>query len=197
LNNIQQQLHLRQIGEKKRALLEQRPAVIWMTGLPASGKSTLAAGLENSLLEKGYFSYWLDGDELRSGLTSDLDFSETDQAENIRRSAEVAKLLTTSGIIAICTFISPTRQLRHLARSIIGSPLFLEAYVNCPLPVCIQRDEKNMYGGALRGQVTNLSGVSFPYEPPLHPWLELHTHYYSVEDCVSQLMDALAAHINP
>lgn len=162
-----------------------------MTGLPASGKSTLASQLENRLVEKGYLSHWLDGDDLRHGLTSDLDFSEAHQEENIRRSAEVAKLLVSSGIITICTFLSPTQQLRSLARTIIGPPFFLEVYVNCPLPVCIQRDEKNMYGGALRGKIVNLTGVNFPYEPPSHPWLELHTSYYSVEDSVKQLMEAL------
>lgn len=166
-----------------------------MTGLPAAGKSTLAAGLENSLLEAGYLTHWLDGDDLRSGLTSDLDFSEAQQQENIRRGAEVAKLLASSGMITICTFISPTHELRRIASDIIGSPLFLEVYVNCPLAVCIQRDEKNMYGGALRGKVTNLSGVDFPYEPPRHPWLELHTHYYSIEDSVKQLLEAVLPHI--
>jgi adenylylsulfate kinase len=183
--------------DKKQALLRQRPAVIWMTGLPAAGKSTLASRLEDCLLDKGYFTHWLDGDDLRSGLTSDLDFDEAGQEENIRRSAEVAKMLTGSGIITICTFLSPTHHLRDLARTIIGSAYFLEVYVNCPLPVCIQRDEKNLYGGALRGQVTNLSGVSFPYEPPRHPWLQLHTHYYSVDDSLNQLMEALEPHIKP
>jgi adenylylsulfate kinase len=197
LNKIQQQLHHRQMGEKKQALLRQRPVVIWMTGLPAAGKSTLASRLEGSLLEQGYFTHWLDGDDLRSGLTRDLGFTEADQEENIRRCSEVAKLLTGSGIITICTFLSPTHHLRSIARTIIGSPYFLEVYVNCPLAVCIQRDEKNMYGGALRGQVTNLSGVNFPYEPPRHPWLQLHTHYYSVDDSLNQLLEALLPHIKP
>jgi adenylylsulfate kinase len=197
LNKIQQQIHHRQMGEKKQALLRQRPAVVWMTGLPSSGKSTLASRLEDCLLDKGYLTQWLDGDDLRSGLTRDLDFDEAGQEENIRRSAEVAKLFTGSGLITLCTFLSPTHHLRNIARSIIGSPNFLEVYVNCPLEVCIQRDEKNMYGGALRGLVTNLSGVSFPYEVPRHPWLELRTHYYSVDDSLNQLMEALAPHIKP
>jgi adenylylsulfate kinase len=197
LNKIQQQIHQRQSGEKKQALLQQRPVAVWMTGLPAAGKSTLASRLEDCLLEKGYFTHWLDGDDLRSGLTSDLGFSADHQEENIRRSAEVAKLLTGSGIITICTFLSPTHHLRSIARNIIGSPYFLEVYVNCPLAVCIQRDEKNMYGGALRGQVINLTGVNFPYEPPLHPWLELHTHYYSVEASVNQLLEAMLPLIEP
>jgi adenylylsulfate kinase len=185
------------MGTKKQDLLRQRPVVIWMTGLPAAGKSTIASKLEDCLLDQGYFTQWLDGDDLRGGLTSDLEFTEADQEENIRRCSEVAKLMTGSGIITICTFISPTHHLRGIARTIIGSPYFLEVYVNCPLAVCIQRDEKNMYGGALRGQVTNLSGVTFPYEPPLHPWLELHTHYYSVEDTLNQLLEALLPQIKP
>ena len=168
-----------------------------MTGLPAAGKSTLAARLENCLLEKGHFTQWLDGDDLRGGLTSDLGFSQANQEENIRRCSEVARLLVGSGIITICTFLSPTHHLRSMARKIIGSPYFLEVYVNCPLAVCIQRDDKNLYGGALRGEVTNLSGVNFPYEPPQHPWLELHTHYFSVEDCVNKLLEAVMPHIKP
>ncbi|MGV3505441.1 MAG: adenylyl-sulfate kinase [Adhaeribacter sp.] len=195
MNKIQQEIHHRQIGQKKQALLHQRPVVVWMTGLPAAGKSTLASRLEECLLEKGFFTHWLDGDDLRSGLTSDLNFSPEDQEENIRRCAEVAKLMAGSGIITICTFLSPTQHLRQLARGIIGSSQFLEVYVNCPLAVCIQRDEKNLYGGALRGKITNLSGVSFPYEPPQQPWLELHTHYYSVEDSLKQLEEALTPHI--
>lgn len=195
LNKIQQEIHHRQIALKKQALLHQRPVVVWMTGLPAAGKSTLAAGLEDNLLEKGFFTHWLDGDDLRSGLTSDLGFSPEDQEENIRRCAEVAKMMVSSGIITICTFLSPTQKLRQVARNIIGSAQFLDVYVNCPLAVCIQRDEKNMYGGALRGRVTNLSGVAFPYEPPRDPWLQLHTHYYSVEDSLKQLEEALLPHI--
>jgi len=169
--------------------------VLWITGLPASGKSTLASSLENTLLESGYFTQWLDGDYLRNGLTSNLDFSDADQEENIRRCAEVAKLFVESGVITICTFISPSDRLRNIARNIIGIGNFLEVYTSCPLEVCVQRDAKNMYGRALRGGVTNLSGVDFPYEPPRHPWLQLYTSYHSPEECHNQLLEALIPRI--
>lgn len=197
MNQALRKLHNQRISNKKKSILKQRPVVIWMTGLPASGKSTLAGKLEETLLDAGFFAQWLDGDDLRNGLTSDLAFSATEQNENIRRCAEVAKLFIESGIITICTFISPTAEIRSTARQIIGYADFLEVYVNCPLEVCIQRDEKNMYGRALRGGVTNLSGVSFPYEPPRHPWFELHTSYFSVEDCLNRLWEALLPRIQP
>lgn len=190
-----QRIHIRHAVSQKRELLQQRPVVIWMTGLPASGKSTLARQLEVSLLERNYLTHWLDGDNLRAGLTSDLGFSEEDQYENIRRSSEVAKLFMESGLITICTFISPTQHQRSLARRIIGATSFLEVYVSCPLEVCVQRDEKNMYSRALRGDVTNLSGVSFPFEAPRNPWIELRTNYYSAEDCINQLLEQLMPHI--
>ena len=191
MNQVLQKLHNQRIKVRKSTLLNQRAVVIWLTGLPASGKSTLASQLEITLLDQGYFLQWLDGDELRNGLTSDLGFTEAEQDENIRRCAEVAKLFLDSGIITLCSFISPTERVRDIARKIIGSSDFLEVYVNSPLEVCIQRDEKNMYSRALRGGVTNLSGVSFPYEPPRHPWLELHTSHYSVDDCINRILNIL------
>lgn len=170
---------------------------IWFTGLPASGKSTLATHLETTLLEKGYLCQWLDGDDLRNGLTQDLGFSDAEQTENIRRCSEVAKLFLESGFITICSFMSGTQQVRNMARSIIGYADFLEIYVNCPLEACIQRDQKNMYSQALRGSVTNLVGVDYPYEAPRHPWLELYTSHYSVPDCLNRIMDVLEPRIQP
>ena len=195
MDQVKHTFHNYRVSDLKRNLLKQRPVVVWITGLPASGKSTLASQLETSLLEKGYFTQWLDGDFLRNGLTRDLGFSDADQAENVRRCAEVAKLSWESGIITICTFISASEQLRNMAREIIGHANFLEVYASCPLEVCVQRDEKNMYGRALRGGVTNLSGVTFPYEPPLNPWLQLYTSYHSVEDCSNKLLEALLPRI--
>ena len=195
MNQALHRLYNLRVSDRKRSLLNQRPVVLWLTGLPASGKSTLAAKLETALLDQGYFSQWLDGDNLRNGLTSDLGFTEAEQEENIRRCAEVAKLFLDSGIITICSFISPTERVRNTARSIIGFSDFLEIYVNCPLEVCIQRDEKNMYSRALRGGVTNLSGVSFPYEPPSNPWLELHTNHYTIDDCINRILEPLLPRI--
>ena len=147
------------------------------------------------LLEKGYLCQWLDGDILRDGLTRDLGFTEAEQLENIRRCSEVAKLFLESGLITICSFISPTQATRRLARDIIGYANFLEVYVNCPLEVCIQRDDKDMYTKALRGDVTNLVGVDFAYEAPLHPWIELYTHHYSIPDCLNRIWDILEPRI--
>ena len=195
MNNLLHRMYSQRNSEKKRALLNQRPVVIWFTGLPASGKSTLAAHLENTLLEKGYLCQWLDGDNLRNGLTRDLGFTEEEQTENIRRCAEVAKLFWDSGFITICSFISATHEVRSTARKIIGSANFLEVYVNCPLEVCVQRDDKNMYSKALRGGVTNLVGVDFPYEAPRHPWIELYTHHYSIPDCLNRIWGILEPRI--
>ena len=195
LDQLKHTIHNNRVNHQKRDFLEQRAVAIWITGLPASGKSTLASHLEATLLENGYFTQWLDGDYLRNGLTKDLSFTDADQEENIRRCAEVAKLFLESNIITICTFISPSERHRSLAREIIGASQFLEVYANCPLEVCVQRDQKNMYGRALRGGVTNLSGVNFPYEPPRFPWLQLYTSYHSVEDCNNQLLEALLPRI--
>jgi adenylylsulfate kinase len=195
LNKTLHTLHNQRVLDLKRDLLQQRPVVVWITGLPASGKSTVASLLETCLLEQGYLTQWLDGDFLREGLTSDLGFTDEEQEENIRRSSEAAKLFIETGVITICTFISPSQRLRDIARKIIGISNFLEVYTNCPLETCVQRDQKNMYGRALRGGVTNLSGVSFPYEPPRHPWLELYTSHRSPEDCTQELLDALLPRI--
>ncbi|WP_051359669.1 adenylyl-sulfate kinase [Adhaeribacter aquaticus] len=197
MNKALHRIHSQHAKALKHAILKQRPLVIWMTGLPASGKSTLARALETRLLEEGYFTQWMDGDSLRLGLTSDLSFSDADQEENIRRSSEVAKLFLESGIITICTFISPTSHIRSIARNIIGVTNFMEVYLNCSLETCVQRDEENLYGRALRGGVVNLSGVSFPYEAPDRPSLELFTGYHSIEDCTNQLMEAIIPRIRP
>ncbi|GEO02929.1 adenylyl-sulfate kinase [Adhaeribacter aerolatus] len=195
MDQIKHTFHNYRVSDQKREFLNQRAVAIWITGLPASGKSTLASNLEEALLAKGYFTQWLDGDYLRNGLTKDLGFTDTDQEENIRRCAEVAKLFLESNIITICTFISASERLRNIARDIIGTSQFLEVYANCPLEVCVQRDGKNMYGRALRGGITNLSGVDFPYEPPRFPWLQLYTSYHSEEDCSNQLLEALLPRI--
>jgi len=195
LNATQHSFHNQRTLELKRDILNQRPVAVWLTGLPASGKSTIASLLELSLLEQGYITQWLDGDTLRSGLTSDLGFTDEEQEENIKRCSETAKLFLDSGIITICSFISPSERLRNIARKIIGLSYFLEVYIYCPLEVCVQRDEKNMYSRALRGGVTNLSGVDYDYEAPRHPWLQLYTSYHTAEECKNQLLEALTPRI--
>ena len=195
MHQIYNSLHNNRIQQQKRELLGQNPVVVWMTGLSGAGKSTIATELEKRLVTDGFITQWLDGDMLREGLTKDLGFTEEDRTENIRRAAEVAKLFYSNGIITICTFISPMQAMRQQARQIIGDSAFLEVYINCPLEVCVQRDVKGLYSKALNGLVVNLSGVDAPYEAPYSPWLELHTHYHSVEKCTEQLYQALLPRI--
>lgn len=147
----------------------QRPAVIWFTGLSGSGKSTIAAELEARFISNGYAAYLLDGDNLRCGLNAGLGFSEDDRKENVRRIAEAARLLADSGQIAIVSAISPLRSMREAARARIELCDFIEVYVDTPLEVCIQRDVKGLYRRAIAGEITEFTGISSPYEPPLKP----------------------------
>ena len=160
---------------EREVFLRQKSKVVWMTGLSGSGKSTIAALLERKLLENGYFAQVLDGDNVRSGINNNLGFSLEDRKENIRRIAEVAKLYLNSGIITICTFISPTREIREFAKQIIGEADFLEVYVDAPLEVCEQRDVKGLYQKARRGEIKEFTGISSPFEHPIRPDLTLYS----------------------
>ena len=160
---------------EKEALLEQTGVVIWMTGLSGSGKSTLARGLEHKLYKQGILTKLLDGDNLRTGLNQDLGFSEADRTENIRRVAETAKLFADTGIVTICSFVSPTVAIRDQARSIIGVNNFLEVYVNASFDTCAQRDAKGLYAKALKGEIKNFTGLDAPFEPSEQPFLEIKT----------------------
>ncbi|MES2619520.1 MAG: adenylyl-sulfate kinase, partial [Bacteroidota bacterium] len=131
--------------ESKEALLKQRSKVLWFTGLSGSGKSTIAKGVEDKLHEAGLFSVVLDGDNVRTGINNNLGFSDEDRKENIRRIAEVAKLFTSNGVITICSFVSPTEEIRNLAKSIIGKNDFLEIFINTPIEECEKRDVKGLY----------------------------------------------------
>lgn len=143
--------------------------VIWLTGLSGSGKSTLANLLEGELNRSGRHTYLLDGDNLRLGLNSDLGFSIQDRAENIRRVAEVSRLMMDAGLIVITSFISPIRTERERARAIIGKDNFVEVYVNTPLTICEERDTKGLYRKARSGLLSNMTGINSPYEAPLSP----------------------------
>lgn len=143
--------------------------VIWFTGLSGSGKSTLANALEVKLHRQGKRTYILDGDNVRHGLNKDLGFTEADRVENIRRIAEVARLMMDAGLIVITAFISPFRQERNMARELIGKDRFVEVYVNTPLAVCEQRDVKGLYKKARAGLLPNMTGINSPYEAPEHP----------------------------
>ena len=175
------------------ALLGQRGATVWLTGLPASGKSTIAAALEERIARDGYRAYRLDGDNLRYGLNSDLGFDPGDRAENIRRVAHVASLFADSGAIAIVSVISPYEVDRQVARSIHegGELEFLEVFVNTPLDECERRDPKGLYARARVGKITGFTGVDAPYEAPRDADLELRPCEHPLEDLVEQLMAEL------
>ncbi len=163
---------------------------IWLTGLPSSGKSTIANELEYVLNSKyKVHSYVLDGDNIRQGLNKDLGFSREDRAENIRRVAEVAKLFVDAGLVVITAFISPYKRDRELAKTIIGKDEFIEVYVKCPLDICEQRDPKGLYKKARTGEIKNFTGISDPYEEPDNPDIVLETDKLTVSECVDEIID--------
>lgn len=170
--------------------MKRKGFVVWLTGLPCSGKSTLAKLLFGRLVELGYPVEILDGDEVRKRLTKGLGFSKEDRDENVRRIAYVAKLVARVGGVAITAAISPYESLRAEARLEIER--FLEVYVNCPVEVCIQRDVKGHYAKAKRGELLNFTGISDPYEPPQNPEVVVLTNEESAGDCVDKILQCLA-----
>ena len=174
--------------DKKEHRLNQKGIVIWFTGLSGSGKSTLTFALERELFYNGYFTRVLDGDNIRSGINNNLGFSGTDRLENIRRIAEVAKLFAQSGIITLAAFISPTNEIRTMAREIIGNDDFFEVHVKTPLETCEQRDTKGLYARARSGELKEFTGVSAPYEIPKNPDYEIDTTDKTVQECVGPLI---------
>lgn len=170
---------------------EQHAKVIWLTGLPCSGKTTVGIGLKKALSERGFMVRMLDGDVTRRGLCSDLGFSDADRNENIRRVAEVSKLFLETGIITINAFITPTLELRELAQQIIGDDKLIQVYVNSPVEVCEERDVKGMYAKARRGEISGFTGVSAPFENPVDPDIEINTNLNTPEVNIQQLLDYL------
>jgi len=175
----------------REKLLNQKAKVIWLTGLSGSGKTTLAVGLERALHESGKLAYVLDGDNIRTGINSNVGFSEEDRKENIRRIAEVAKLFLNAGVITICCFVSPTVEIRSLAKSIIGENDFLEVYVNASLESCEARDVKGLYAKARKGEIKDFTGIHQQFEAPEKPWLTIATDKQSREESLTQLVEAV------
>jgi len=175
--------------KERETLLKQKGIVIWMTGRPASGKTTLAVGLEKALHEMGHLCYVLDGDNVRTGINNDLHFSQGDRKENIRRIAEVSKLFVRCGVITINSFVSPSEKLRTLAKSIIGQHDFKLVYVNTSIEVCEKRDTKGLYAKARRGEIKNFTGINDPFEEPVSPDLEIKTDQHSFEENLQALVE--------
>jgi len=175
----------------RAAVLDHQPATLWLTGLSASGKSTLAFAMEHKLIGEGKAAYVLDGDNVRHGLNRDLGFSAEDRSENIRRIAEVAKLMNDAGLIVITAFISPFQVDRAMARGIIGEDHFKEVYVSTPISVCEQRDPKKLYQRARKGEVAEFTGITSPYEAPTEPALVIDTSILTQEEAVERLAGLL------
>ena len=180
------------VSAEERALRDEHDGVVvWLTGLSAAGKTTIANALERELFIQGRQVYVLDGDKMRQGLCSDLNYSPESRKENIRRAGEVAKLFADAGVICITAFISPYRSDRDLVRAMMPPGGFLEVFINAPLAVCEHRDPKGLYAKARAGIIKDFTGVSAPYEPPLHPEVELHTDRQDVASCVATVISEL------
>ena len=175
----------------KEGILNQTGSVFWLTGLSGSGKSTLAGGLEQRLHKDAVLTQLLDGDNLRSGLNSDLGFTDESRIENIRRVAEVAKLFCECGIVTICSFVSPTREIRRMARDIVGLENFYEIFVKASFETCAVRDVKGLYEKALSGEIKNFTGLDAPFEEPEAPYLLIDTESNSVEESIDSFYDSV------
>lgn len=189
-SNVTRHKSLININDRER-LHGHKGAVIWFTGLSASGKSTLSHLVEKKLHSMGCSTYVFDGDNVRHGLCGDLGFSEKDREENIRRIGEMVKLFVDAGIIALTAFISPFRKDRERVRNIVGDNRFIEVFVDCPLEVCIQRDPKGIYKKALKGEIKNFTGISSPYEAPVHPEIVVHSEKEEFEAAVMHIIKTI------
>ena len=179
--------------EARESLLKQKGATIWLTGLSASGKSTIAYTAEHALVQRGHLSYVLDGDNIRHGLNTNLGFSPEDRTENIRRIGEVGKLFADTGVITLASFISPYRADRDLVREIHekdGLP-FIEVYIDAPLAVCEERDPKGLYKKARAGEIPEFTGISAPYEEPLKAELTINTAECSPQEAAARILEYL------
>ncbi len=173
--------------EQKEQQLRQRGLTLWFTGLSGSGKSTVAIALESLLTERGYLCRILDGDNIRCGINSDLGFSSADRTENIRRIAHICNLFNQTGIVTLACFVSPTNELRELARQIIGNNDFELIYISTPLTECNRRDVKGLYAKAQRGEIADFTGITAPFEEPVDADITIDTTLRSVESCAEEI----------
>ena len=175
----------------KEAFLKQKAITIWMTGLSGSGKSTIAKNLEKSLANLGFITKVLDGDNVRIGICNNLDFSTQDRIENIRRISEVSKLFIDGGIITINSFISPTIEIRKMAKDIIGPESFFEILIDADLETCEKREVKGLYAKARKGEIKDFTGISAPFEKPINADLVLDTNTLTVDQCVEKIIEEI------
>jgi len=175
--------------EDKESLLQQKSKVIWMTGLSGSGKTTVAKGVERYLHNNGILNQLLDGDNIRVGISNNLTFSSEDRAENIRRIAEVSKLFLNCGIVTLNCFVSPTIEIRNIAKEIIGVENFIEVYINASVETCEERDVKGLYKKARKGEIKDFTGISSPFEAPENPEIEINTSELSIDESVQKVLD--------
>lgn len=171
----------------KEHRLDQKGLVVWLIGLSGSGKSTIAKELEQRLFQQGVITQLLDGDNLRSGLNGDLSFTAHDREENLRRTAEVAKIFKEAGIVTLCSFITPTEESRSKISEIIGKDDYCEVFIDCPLEICEERDVKGLYKKARAGEIPNFTGISSPFEKPSKANISIKSGESSLEDCTDQL----------
>lgn len=167
------------------------PKLLWFTGLSGSGKSTLASAFETHLFNLNYNTYILDGDNVRSGLNKDLDFSDNSRRENIRRISEVSGLFLDAGLIVLTAFISPFREDRAQARDLVGKENFVEVFVDTPLEICEQRDVKGLYAKARAGKIPNFTGIDSPFEQPEHPDIHIKTAGKTVEESLNEMIEQI------
>ena len=173
----------------KEELLNQKSIVIWMTGLSGSGKTTIAKLVENNLHSQGILNQLLDGDNVRVGISKNLSFSSVDRTENIRRIAEVSKLFINCGVVTLNCFVSPTIEIRKIAKKIIGIDNFIEIYINASVETCEKRDVKGLYKKARRGEIKDFTGISAIFEAPENPELEINTSKLSIDESVQKVLD--------
>jgi adenylylsulfate kinase len=175
--------------EDKEELLNQNSKVIWMTGLSGSGKTTVAKGVERYLHSQGILNQLLDGDNIRVGISNNLTFSSDDRAENIRRISEVSKLFLNCGVVTLNCFVSPTIEIRNIAKQIIGAENFIEVYINASVDTCEERDVKGLYKKARKGEIKDFTGISAPFEAPKSPEIEINTAQLSIDESVQKVLD--------
>ena len=187
--------HMHHITKDDRAKQkQQRPCILWFTGLSGSGKSTIASAVEQKLFELGHHTYLLDGDNVRHGLNKDLGFSDTDRIENIRRIGELSKLMVDAGLLVMTAFISPFKSDRRLVRDLVQSHEFIEVYMDTSLDECERRDPKGLYKKARKGEIKNFTGIDSEYETPEKPEVVVDTVQCSIGECADQVVAYLKEH---